>query len=305
ADVELSAVEIPPSITDRWPNRAASLASDGLPNLQELAIDHTVAPVDGLPGGSNAAEARMRRFVDERLDRYSDGRLDLGHRSTSGLSPYLHFGHIGPHQVFEAVAAHEGWSPGDLGVETARGQREGFWGMRPEAEGFLDELVTWRELCFSTAFRDPDFDRFESLPAWARQTLDQHAGDPRETIYDLAAFENAATHDPIWNAAQRELVDTGRIHNYLRMLWGKKILEWSPTPRDALATMIELNNKYALDGRDPNSYGGIFWCLGRYDRAWQERPIFGKIRYMSSESTRRKCTWGDYLDRFGEQRALF
>ena len=298
ADIELPTADVPTTITDRWPNRAASLAAGQLPDLDALSIDHAVAPVSNLPGGATAAEARLDQFIQQRLGRYSDGRLDLCHRSTSGLSPYLHVGHISAHQVFEAVAARESWSPGDLGVETARGQREGYWGMGSEAEGFLDELVTWRELCFSTAFRDPHFDRYESLPEWARRTLDEHAADPRDTVYDLATFESAATHDPIWNAAQRELVDTGRIHNYLRMLWGKKILEWSPTPQDALATMIELNNKYALDGRDPNSYGGIFWCLGRYDRAWQERPIFGKIRYMSSESTRRKCTWGDYLDRF-------
>ena len=171
--------------------------------------------------------------------------------------------------------------------------------MSEAAEGFLDQLVTWRELGFAYAVREPALDRYESLPAWARGTLEAHVTDRREHTYTLAQFADAETHDELWNAAQRQLVTEGRIHSYLRMLWGKKILEWTAGPRQALAAMIELNNKYAIDGRDPNSYSGIFWVLGRYDRPWHpERPIFGTVRYMSSENTARKMHVREYLKRF-------
>ena len=161
--------------------------------------------------------------------------------------------------------------------------------------------MTWRELGYGFCFHRPDYADFESLPDWARKTLADHEDDERPAVYDLRAFETASTHDEIWNAAQRELVARGRIHNYLRMLWGKKILHWSRSPREALAVMIELNNKYAIDGRDPNSYSGIFWVLGRFDRAWgPERPVFGKVRYMTSESTRRKLRLKGYLERWGD-----
>jgi deoxyribodipyrimidine photo-lyase len=174
--------------------------------------------------------------------------------------------------------------------------------MSPPAESFLDELLTWREVGFNFCSQRPDFGQFSSLPAWAIKTLDAHRRDPRPDLYDLEAFESAATHDPLWNAAQRELMRDGRIHNYLRMLWGKKVLEWSASPEEALDVLIHLNNKYAVDGRDPNSYSGIFWCLGRYDRPWgPERPIFGTIRYMSSDSTKRKLDWKAYIARYGEE----
>jgi deoxyribodipyrimidine photo-lyase len=168
--------------------------------------------------------------------------------------------------------------------------------MCESAEAFLDQLVTWRELGFNCcAFRD-DYDHFESLPAWALATLARHAGDPRPHLYALEEFAACGTHDPLWNAAQMQLVREGRLHNYLRMLWGKKILEWSGTPQEAASVMIELNNRYALDGRDPNSYSGIFWCLGRYDRPWgPERPIFGTVRYMSSANTARKVRVKDFI----------
>ena len=173
--------------------------------------------------------------------------------------------------------------------------------MSPAAESFLDELVTWRELGYNGSFRREDNEEYGALPDWALETLADHEGDEREHVYSLEQFERAETHDELWNAAQRELLLDGRIHNYLRMVWGKKILEWSATPQDALEVMIELNNKYALDGRDPNSYSGIFWVLGRYDRAWgPEREIFGKVRYMSSENTARKMSVKGYLERYGD-----
>jgi deoxyribodipyrimidine photo-lyase len=144
-----------------------------------------------------------------------------------------------------------------------------------------------------------DYDQYDSLPDWAQKTLKEHAGDSRPFVYSLEEFATAATHDPLWNAAQVQLARQGRIHNYLRMLWGKKILHWSESPRAALQIMIELNNKYALDGRNPNSYSGIFWVLGRYDRAWgPEREIFGKVRYMTSENTARKVRVKPYIEKF-------
>jgi deoxyribodipyrimidine photo-lyase len=169
-------------------------------------------------------------------------------------------------------------------------------------ESFLDELITWREIGFNMCWQREDYDQFASLPEWSKQTLAEHGDDPRQYVYGLEEYEAAATHDELWNAAQRQLVRDGRIHNYLRMLWGKKILEWSASPQEALGTMIELNNKYALDGRDPNSYSGIFWVLGRYDRAWgPERPIFGKVRYMSSENTARKLSVRGYIEQYGPE----
>jgi deoxyribodipyrimidine photo-lyase len=177
----------------------------------------------------------------------------------------------------------------------------GFWNLGSNAEAFMDQLMTWREIGFNMCALDPEYDRYESLPTWAQKTLADHAKDARPYVYSLEEFDQARTHDALWNAAQRQLVHEGRIHNYLRMLWGKKILHWSESPQAALETMIELNNKYALDGRDPNSYSGIFWVLGRYDRAWgPEREIFGKIRYMTSESTRSKFSVKGYLNRYGD-----
>jgi deoxyribodipyrimidine photo-lyase len=214
------------------------------------------------------------------------------------LSPFLHFGHVSAHEAAATVLARAGWSPARL-ADKANGKREGWWGIDAASEAFLDELVTWRELGFNFCrLRPDDYDRYESLPPWARRTLEEHVGDRREHVYGLDQLLAADTHDPLWNAAQRELRDEGRMHNYLRMLWGKKVMEWSATPRDALAALIELNNRFALDGRDPNSYSGIFWCLGRFDRPWApERSVFGQIRYMSSANTARKFSVKAYLAR--------
>jgi deoxyribodipyrimidine photo-lyase len=281
---------IPRSVRARWP--------EGIPDLAELPIDHHVAPV-ALEGGERAARERIREFVRARLDRYADARNHPDADASSGLSPYLHFGHASPHHILAEIAERERWDPSRV-AERGRGQRAGWWGMSEPAEAFLDELVTWRELGYNMAWQRRDTERYESLPAWARETIDAHRGDPRPHLYTLRQLERAATGDEIWNASQRQLLREGRIHNYLRMLWGKKIFEWSETPERALEVMIELNNKYGVDGRDPNSTSGIFWCLGRYDRAWgPERPIFGKIRYMTSESARRKLRLARYLERFG------
>jgi deoxyribodipyrimidine photo-lyase len=277
----------------RWP--AAS--GDLLAALPKIAFRERVPPAP-IPGGRQAALLKMSDFLGKRLARYPDDRNEPEADGTSGLSPYLHFGHVSVHEIFARLAAQEGWSTGKLGK--ANGRKEGWWGMTPAAEAYLDELVTWRELGFNFCARRPDdYDRYESLPAWARDTLEAHARDERTYVYPPEVLEAAATHDPLWNAAQRQLVREGWFHGYMRMLWAKKILEWSAHPRDALANMIHLMNKYSLDGRNPNSYSGYFWTLGRYDRPWApERPIFGTVRHMSSANTARKLSVKGYLARY-------
>ena len=289
---------LPGAVTRRWPVADVEALAADPGALAQLPIDHSVPPVL-YDGGSEAARKALRRFLDRRLARYAEARNHLGERATSELSPYLHFGHLSVHEIFAALVEREGWDPGRL-LPKATAGKQGWWGMSAPAEAFLDQLLTWRELGWNMCWQRDDYDRYESLPAWARASLEAHQGDPRRHVYSLAELEAAATHDELWNAAQRELLRDGRIHNYLRMLWGKKILEWTATPHLASEVMIELNNKYAVDGRDPNSYSGIFWCLGRYDRAWgPERPIFGKVRYMSSENARRKLDVAAYLAQFG------
>jgi deoxyribodipyrimidine photo-lyase len=246
-----------------------------------------------------AAARILRSFVEEKLPQYAAERNNPDADATSGLSPYLRWGHVSAHEVVKAVLDSVKWTPAKL-AKRVTGRNRGWWGAGANAEAFLDELITWRDLGFNMTAKCDNYDTYESLPPWARTTLDKHAADRREYVYDLARFESASTHDPLWNAAQRQLVREGRMHNYLRMLWGKKILEWSSSPREALAIMTNLNNRYALDGRDPNSYSGIFWVLGRYDRPWgPERPVFGKVRYMSSENTARKVRVKEYLAKYG------
>ncbi len=284
----------PPDALARWPAAAAALLAGDAAALAALPIDHGVAPV-ALAGGAVAAERQLDGFLDQRLARYGEARSLVADDCASGLSPYLHFGHLSAHAVLARVLAREDWSPERLG-QRCDGKKEGWWGLSASAESFLDELVTWRELGYVFCHRTTDYDRYESLPAWARATLDQHTADAREHRYTLAEFAAGRTHDPLWNAAQGQLRTTGRMHNYLRMLWGKKVLEWTAHPREALAVLIELNNRYALDGRNPNSYSGIFWCLGRFDRPWApQRPVFGQIRYMSSANTARKMRVTEYI----------
>ncbi|MBN2581556.1 MAG: deoxyribodipyrimidine photolyase [Planctomycetes bacterium] len=288
---------LPSQVTTRWPRVSPNLLRADRVAMAELPIDHGV-PAGLLNGGQRAARRRLKAFVAKRLARYHQDRNHPDLDATSGLSPYLHFGHISSHEVVAAVLNSEGWSPDRLG-RTAAGSRTGWWGVGESAEAFLDQVVTWREVGYNMAWQREDYDRYESLPAWAAKTLDDHARDRREHIYALREFEQAGTHDTLWNAAQRQLVREGRLHNYLRMLWGKKILEWTRSPQEALEVMVELNNKYALDGCDPNSYSGLFWVLGRYDRAWgPERPVFGKVRFMSSANTRRKVRLAKYLERY-------
>lgn len=283
-------------VQESWPRAELDqLLEDG---IAELPIDHSVSPTD-TRGGYEAARDLLNTFVKKRLGDYDDLRNEPDELGSSELSPYLHFGQIAAQEIFEQIMEAEDWNPSKL--QKPNGKVNGFWGVGENAEAFLDQLCTWREIGFNMCWREEDFDQFDSLPDWALKTMDEHEDDEREHVYSLEEFEKAETHDEIWNAAQRQLVRDGRIHNYLRMLWGKKILHWTKSPQDALDIMIELNNKYALDGRDPNSYSGIFWVLGRYDRAWgPERPIFGKIRYMTSESTAKKHRLNEYLDRYSD-----
>ena len=292
-----TAPRLPKSITSRWPSASAALLSGAPASLNKLPIDHRVKPAV-LRGGHTHASEQLRKFLDKKLVPYVEHRNKPEIDVASGLSPYLHFGHLSVHEVFAELARRENWNPSKLAVRS-KGSREGWWNMSAAAESFLDELITWRELGYNFSSHRADFDQFESLPAWALKTLGDHAKDEREHLYSLPQFESAKTHDSLWNAAQTQLVHEGKIHNYFRMLWGKKILEWSRSPQEAAKIMIQLNNKYALDGRDPNSYSGIFWVLGRYDRAWgPERPVFGLIRYMSSGNTARKFSVKDYIRKF-------
>ncbi len=288
---------LPPDVLDRWPAAPQQLLDGDEQALARLPLDHTVVPT-GMRGGSAVARQRLSDFLDDRLDGYADHRNRPEDDATSRLSPYLHFGHLSAHEVFVDVMRRERWSPEHV-VPPANGRRAGWWSVGASAEGFLDQLITWRELGFHFCHHREDHDSYESLPEWAQSTLAKHAGDPREHLYTLDEFDEAGTHDPLWNAAQNQLRRDGHIHNYLRMLWGKKILEWTREPREALEIMIELNNRYALDGRDPNSVTGIFWVLGRHDRPWgPERPVFGTVRYMSSANTARKVPVRRYLEQY-------
>jgi len=244
-------------------------------NMSEFQTAPLPAPVAG-PGGREAAERCLREFLRHRLRRYARERNEPSARATSGLSPYLHFGQISSLEVALAVRDY-----------AAR--------HKLIADEFLEELIVRRELAFNFVRHTPRADTLDALPDWARATLRAHARDRRPAVYSPAEFEQAATHDPLWNATQSELLRRGVIHGYYRMYWGKKIIEWSRTHAEALATMIYLHDRYALDGRDPNTYTNILWCFGLHDRPWPERPVFGKIRYMSYDGMRRKTDTEVYI----------
>jgi deoxyribodipyrimidine photo-lyase len=288
---------VPAEILAKWPSVDVTDIAKHPERLSSFPIDHSVT-VSSTKGGVRAAKKKLDNFCEDKLYRYHDDRNQPQEDVPSGFSPYLHFGHLSAHEIFVRLMSTESWTPANL-AEKATGSRNDWWGCSPALEAFLDQLITWREVGYNMCWQRDDYDQFESLPSWAQQTLRKHSADPRPNVYSLDEFETAATHDDLWNAAQVQLVREGRIHNYLRMLWGKKILHWSASPQAALQIMIKLNNKYALDGRNPNSYSGIFWVLGRYDRAWgPEREIFGKVRYMTSENTARKVRVKDYIREF-------
>ncbi|RAH15952.1 MAG: deoxyribodipyrimidine photolyase [Methanobacteriota archaeon] len=281
-----------------WLWRASQPDDIGINALSSIDIDHEVFPVKSIRGGSKNAYERMKIFLDTKLEKYSEDRNKPSLKATSGMSPWLHFGHISTHEIVHNILKKEKWDPG-LVNESRIGSRSGWWGMSESAEGFLDQLITWRELGFNFAYFRDDHTNWTSLPQWAQNSLEEHSNDYKEETYSFEELESAQTSDPVWNAAQNQLVREGIIQNYLRMLWGKKILQWSPDAKTAMDWMIKLNDRWALDGRDPNSYTGIFWVLGRHDRAWFERPIFGKIRYMTSNSTKKKYNLDEYLKIYG------
>lgn len=237
-----------------------------------------VGPVPGYRGGPAEARRRLDRFVADRLARYAKLRNEASIYATSELSAHLHFGHVSP--LTCALAALDG----DAG--------------RENVDAYLEELIVRAGLAYNFVARNPDYDRLDGCPDWGLQTLADHAKDERPHRYTAAELEAGETHDPLWNASQKEMVLTGRMHNYTRMYWAKKILEWSPDAEAAFAITVDLNDRYEMDGRDPNGYASICWAIGgRHDRPWPERPIFGKVRFMSYESTRRKFDSAGYVER--------
>lgn len=242
--------------------KAAITADEAGPALPALA-------------GESAAHTALERFLDEGLLHYSSGRNDPNRDAQSGLSPYLHFGQLSAQRVAWEVRNAQAGENGD---------------------DFLDELVTWREVAENHCLYNSRYARFEGLQDWARRTLNEHRDDPRPYLYEPDQLEHAQTHDELWNAAQLEMVHTGRMHGYMRMYWAKKILEWSPSPEEAMRRAIWLNDRYELDGRDPNGYVGVAWSIGgTLDRPWREREVYGKIRYMNENGARRKFDVDRYI----------
>ncbi len=247
-------------------------------------LDRTVGPVDSFTGGTHAALKRLKEFVTLELKDYEETRNHPEVKGTSRLSPYLHFGNIGPITIALAVkkAVAEGKATEAAG------------------EKYLDELIGWRELAVLFVRHEPNYDNWECAAPWARKTLVEHTGDPRPHRYSFSELERGVTADELWNAAQRQMVDTGWMHNSMRMYWAKKILEWAPDPARAFEWAVMLNDRYQLDGRDPNGYAGIAWAIvGRHDRPWFNRPIFGLVRPMSGASTAKKFDAEEYIRQNG------
>lgn len=243
-----------------------------------LGVNESVPPSDRFAGGFAAASKLLDRFIAHRLADYAEENSDPVIDGCSHLSSYLHFGQISALDI--ALRVQDSDAP------------------RVAIDAFLEQLIVRRELSMNAVWFNPGYDRYDTLPAWALKTLDEHRKDKREFLYTPAQWEAGATHDPCWNAAQAEMVQSGQMHNYMRMYWGKKILEWSRTPEEAFETALFLNNKYELDGRDPNGFVGVAWCFGRHDRAWTERPVFGKIRYMNANGLHRKFDIQAYVERW-------
>jgi len=251
--------------------------------IDRLDLDRRAAPVMTFEPGPRAARRRLREFARGRLSGYASGRNHPEADHTSRLSPYLHFGHLGPREVAEAVS----------GSGAPAGDRE----------AFLEQLIVRRELAVNFVRYNPRYDTLDGCERWAVDTLARQADDTREWLYDEQRLEEAGTHDPLWNAAQRQMVETGWMHGYVRMYWAKKILEWTRSPAEAMAMAIALNDRYELDGRDPNGYAGIAWAIGgKHDRPWApRRPVFGTIRYMSYASTSKKFDSRAYIARWGRR----
>ncbi len=254
------------------------LFSESLDDIESLMTKAGVGGISGAfhyRGGTSYALKNLEEFITHKLRDVPQSRNDPSKECVSHLSPYLHFGQI---------------SPLEIAMEVKKHPSEG-------ADIFLEELIVRRELAINFVYYNPHYDAYECLPEWARRTLEEHADDPREYNYTIEELENARTHDPYWNAAQKEMLLTGYMHGYMRMYWGKKILEWSATPKKAFERALYLNNTYLLDGRDPNSFAGVAWCFGKHDRAWPARPVFGKVRYMNAQGLKRKFDIDAYVRR--------
>jgi deoxyribodipyrimidine photo-lyase len=249
--------------------------------LDGLKLDRSVAPVCRFRGGTGEARRRVREFVEARLDGYDDRRSEPAAFHCSQISPYLHFGQISPVEITLAVRAAK-------------------QGADADRRAYLEELIVRRELAANFVQFEPRYDEYACLPAWAHATLDAHRSDRRQHVYMRDQLEDARTHDRYWNAAMREMRETGFMHNYMRMYWGKKILEWSAEPEGAFRTILHLNNKYFLDGRDANSYANVAWLFGVHDRPWPERPVFGKVRYMNAKGLERKFDMAAYVQAVDE-----
>jgi deoxyribodipyrimidine photo-lyase len=250
---------------------------DACARFAACAIDHSVPPVDELRGGSAAAMQRLERFARGPLSTYAVDRNDPSREGTSSLSPYLHFGMLSARRA--ALVARE-------------------WGRGPGLDAFLEQLLVRRALSFNFARSRPDHASYAALPAWARATLEEHASDERYADLSIADLEAARSPDPLWNAAMNELKTCGVVHGYARMLWGKLPLLWMRRPEDAHQAVVFLNDKWALDGRDPNGYANVSWCYGLHDRPWPKRPVFGAVRAMTSASARKKLDFETYIERW-------
>ncbi len=247
---------------------------------ERLKLDRSVERSRVFKGGEIEAQRRLEEFLEEGLKTYSSLGSNPGRESVSKLSPYLHFGQISPLEIASRVLK-------ERNPENAS-----------DVEDFLEELIIRRELAFNFIYYNENYDKWEGITyPWAYDTLRIHTSDEREYLYTLKELEEGATHDLYWNTAQREMVGTGYMHGYMRMYWCKKILEWSPTPKEAYERAIYLNNKYFIDGRDPNSYTGVAWCFGKHDRAWKERAVYGKVRCMMASGLERKFHMEEYIDR--------
>jgi deoxyribodipyrimidine photo-lyase len=269
--------EIPRVVKHPYAMPQVAQPTDWLKAENSLNIDKSVSAVTLFQPGEKAAQLAMQAFIEEKLHRYDSDRNDPTKDGVSNLSPYLHFGQLSAQRL--AYSAQQSEAPG------------------VEASGFLEELIIRRELSDNFCYYCESYDSVEGFPRWAKETLADHTGDPREHLYAADEFENAQTHDPLWNAAQIEMVRRGKMHGYMRMYWAKKILEWTESAEIAMHTAIYLNDKYSLDGRDPNGYAGIAWSIGGvHDRAWFQRPIFGKIRYMSYNGAKSKFDVARYIE---------
>lgn len=261
--------------------------------LQRTQIEPDPGPVQSFRGGYSQAIKHLDSFISLNLERYHLKRGDPSLGIESGLSPYLHFGQISALEVTLRVLDQSGIPAAQLpGMIRNKADWEG---LPAAVAAFCEELIIRRELSFNFCYHNPDYDSYLCLPAWARASLEKHEPDKRPLHYSLDRLVAAATNDVYWNAAQREMLETGKMHNYMRMYWGKKVLEWAPDPETAYYWLLWMNNRFELDGRDPNGYAGLAWCFGKHDRPWVERPIFGSIRYMNAAGLKRKFDMEAYV----------